>query len=173
MWNPKADCQLTSYLSDTLFLNISFEFLHTVLSSGLQSFMVYGPSWGQPVSVICLLSWVAVSSQMSQSGLNTSRKYLVILSGMDKTTNPRTWWGFSQPDSSLLQLSFTVLRLKLFFDVFCPLHVVAELLLMLFSDVTYMNWKRLVVFAFLSFKLGEGVSWCWVIIPHMRSKYQV
>lgn len=72
-----------------------------------------------------------------------------------------------QADSSLLQLSFTVLRFKLFFDIFCPLRVVAELLLMLFPVVTYTSWKTLVVFAFLSFKLGEGISWCWVIHIHV------
>lgn len=68
--------------------------------------MVYSPSWGQHVSTICLLSGVAVSSQMSQSGLNTSRKCVVTLSGMDKTTTSlnmvRVYAGRQQPSAALL-----------------------------------------------------------------------
>lgn len=172
MWNPKADCQLTSCLSDTLFLNILFEFLHTVLSSGLQSFMVCGPSWGQPVSTICLLSGVAVSSQMSQSGLNTSRKCVVTLSGMDKTTTSlnmvRIFPGRQQPSAALLHCP----QIKIIFwyllssscsgrasaNTFpcCYLYKVEETGCLCFPFFQ-IRWKNFV-------GLGN---------PHMRSKYQV
>jgi len=69
------------------------------------------------------------------------------------------------------ELFSAVLRARLSF-VISLLQVVAELLLMHFSNGFYTSRINLIVFALLSSNLGEGFSCCWIIIPKTRSKYQ-